>query len=156
MEGSDERAKNAGIVDATTTRGSSDSMHRVAPSMTRENPGNAAPPFEPKGAADPLAEFKWGGDGCCIFRKSGVITCVKDKYLASSLRDEHNALIEAAVMQFIQAARKQRKALESGGWGHSLICNQCQGPDRCNCGVNDMMKALKDHESLRNCTPPKP
>lgn len=55
---------------------------------------------------------------------------------------------------FHKAAIKQEKTLHSefGGWGHSMFCNAPTdigfGTGRCNCGVTDMLHALKEMEKL--------
>lgn len=50
---------------------------------------------------------------------------------------------------FVVAARKQKIALKNG-WGHAVWCNFQRdignGQGRCNCGVADMLTALKKFE----------
>ena len=59
----------------------------------------------------------------------------------------------ALLADFVQAARKQEKAIHSefGGWGHALWCNyqrdEGNGNGRCNCGVSDMLTALRNYDS---------
>lgn len=50
--------------------------------------------------------------------------------------------------QFVkEAARKQRAALQEGGWGHAIWCNmQTEKVAKCNCGIADVMMALKAFE----------
>ena len=55
--------------------------------------------------------------------------------------------MEEYLERFILAAKKQRRALDAGGWGHAIWCNyQRPGSEKCNCGVADIQKILKDYE----------
>lgn len=55
--------------------------------------------------------------------------------------------MEDYLEMLILAARKQRRALEQGGWGHAVWCNY-QRPEceKCNCGVADIQSILKQYE----------
>lgn len=53
---------------------------------------------------------------------------------------------------FLAAARKQRAA-ELGKYGHAAHCNfprpEGNGLGRCNCGISDLLSALKAYEAAR-------
>lgn len=53
--------------------------------------------------------------------------------------------------RFILAAKKQKHALEQGGWGHAIWCNY-QRPEckKCNCGIADIQTILNDIENNEN------
>ena len=80
--------------------------------------------------------FLYGRDDCCLCNAQKEIDRLKTEN--QELKNKHNALI--------QACKKMKMALREGGWGHSILCNFPVDPSQkptCNCGVNDMLTALK-------------
>lgn len=65
------------------------------------------------------------------------------------------------LMDFVRAARKQERVLHSNlaVWGHSVFCNyqtdDGNGEGHCNCGVSDMLTALRKYDRWKNQPPTK-
>lgn len=58
---------------------------------------------------------------------------------------------DEVLAMFIKAAEKQKRSLDSA-WGHAIFCNYPSdignGYGRCNCGISDMLTALKEYQKL--------
>ncbi len=58
---------------------------------------------------------------------------------------------------FVKAAERQEQTLTSewGGWGHSIYCNNSSGKGTsCNCGVTNMLHALRIYRANNNVQQP--
>ena len=59
---------------------------------------------------------------------------------------------DADLALFLKAARIQRDMLKTGFWSHAVVCNypradgSTDDKGHCNCGVADMLKALRVYE----------
>jgi len=77
----------------------------------------------------------YGKNDCCLCNTQKEINRLRDE-----LSKKHK-IYEALV----KACEKMHLAMGDGGWGHSVLCNFSSAPitTPCNCGLNDMLWALK-------------